>query len=189
MSQDFWDQVVYRGFGQFDAGITMMVFAGEHISSHGKWTKYRFFLESPGKGRFLLKFTKDPAFKAISHLRFSSYLLSVSIIVDAGFASNEPVPEQVVNQVLNALGYAEVFAKALKFGGLAGPLGAFTLGFTIGYEIGGLLGLGFAGRVGMGIAVGLVLFFGVLVAAPVFIIIIVAAAVIVIVYAIFKLLG
>ncbi len=194
---DNWPVIAYdRSVYVADVGISLVVFSGEHISSHniaGTWTKYKLFLEGPGSGRSFLRWSgmrvdAMPWFLT-ARTSLASGLLFLATVQDINAASNGITSDLAVKLSLDASGWAEIVLQAMKFARIAGPLGVFTLGFTIGYEIGGLLGLGFVGRVALGVVVGAVFVLAVFATLPVLLFIIVAATVIVIVIIAMKYLG
>jgi len=116
----------------------------------------------------------------------SAAFLAYNVYIDVGMASDQPVPETVVSFAQDASGFAEIALKLLKFGKIAGPLGVFTLGFSIGYTIGEALGLGAIGKVLLGFDAGFALIALVYTEPELLVVLIVAFAVIAYV---FSLLG
>ena len=155
-SQHSINQLVYHSFAKLDIGVDLVAFAGEHISAHNAgWTQYRFFMESPGRGHYKLSFYTKGFSATLSVL--SAAFLAYNVYIDVGMASDQPVPETVVSFAQDASGFAEIALKLLKFGKITGPLGVFTLGFSIGYTIGEALGLGILSKTALGIGGGLAL--------------------------------
>jgi len=184
-SQHSINQLVYHSFAKLDIGVDLVAFAGEHISAHNAgWTQYRFFMESPGRGHYKLSFYTKGFSATLSVL--SAAFLAYNVYIDVGMASDQPVPETVVSFAQDASGFAEIALKLLKFGKIAGPLGVFTLGFSIGYTIGEALGLGAIGKVLLGFDAGFALIALVYTEPELLVVLIVAFAVIAYV---FSLLG